>query len=69
VAQLNPSSRIDDPALYATGIPHDLYDVLREGEPVHFKSGPLPFYAILRHAEALRYCRTQRLSPRRGRAS
>jgi cholest-4-en-3-one 26-monooxygenase len=54
MSQLVPQCRIDDPALYTTRIPHDVYDLLREGEPVHFNSGPLPFYAVLRHAEALK---------------
>ena len=44
---------LDDPALYANGIPHAVYDELRSRAPLHFNAGPRPFHAVLRHADAV----------------
>jgi cytochrome P450 len=46
-------TRLDDPALYARGIPHDLYAGLRAGNPLPRNDGAHPFHAVLRHADAL----------------
>jgi cytochrome P450 len=43
---------LDEAALYRDGIPHAAYDRIRSEHPIHFNSGPHPFYAILSHAHA-----------------
>jgi cholest-4-en-3-one 26-monooxygenase len=45
--------RLDDPALYSGGIPHDLYAEVRAITPLPLSHGPRPFHAVLRHADAL----------------
>jgi cholest-4-en-3-one 26-monooxygenase len=45
--------RLDDPALYSSGMPHALYAELRAAGGLAYSDGPLPFHAVLRHADAL----------------
>jgi cholest-4-en-3-one 26-monooxygenase len=45
--------RLDDPALYERGFPHEEFDRLRKSEPVFFNAGPHHFYAVTRHDDAV----------------
>lgn len=59
---------VDDLRLYATGVPHGLYDELRGTHPVFRSDGAIPFHAVLGYSESLEVLRDPLLysSARRG---
>jgi cytochrome P450 len=59
---------LDDPQLYARGIPHDVYDALRSKGGVHFSPGANPFHAVVGYVDAVTVLQNPTLysSERRG---
>jgi len=45
--------RLDDPALYEHGVPHEAFDRLRKSGPVFFNAGPHPFHAVTGYGDAV----------------
>jgi cholest-4-en-3-one 26-monooxygenase len=49
---VNQTPRLDDVELYRKGIPHAVYDGVRNDSDLYYSPGKNPFFAVLTHAEA-----------------